>query len=82
MSEKFLKHWKAAGTKARMKALLVLLGWSLEDLAKETGLTKQAWSKAFSPKTRLTPTQIVKFRTAVNVSFDDLICAEDFSEGN
>ncbi len=71
-------HWDAASTKHRMKALLALRGWALEDLSKASGITKQAWSKALAPRSRLTPSQFVRFAKALSVSYDDLICTADF----
>lgn len=72
--------WDGSDTRSRVKALLVLKGWSLEDLATHTGITKQAWSKALKRKGALTPSQTVRCAKAFAVTCDDLMLFADEPE--
>lgn len=60
-------YFEHATPQRRLKALLALRGWSLEDLGKATGMTKQSWSHAMINKA-FTAKQIVKLSNALGVS--------------
>lgn len=58
---------------------MVLAGWSLEDLAQRTGVTKQAWSKTLRT-TNWSARQIMRAATAFGVLAGDLIHVPDDDE--
>ena len=64
--------WGAASTSQRVRALMILHDWSLEDLAKHAGLTKQAWSKTLR-RSEWTASQLVRVASAFKITAGDLI---------
>lgn len=61
-----VEYFEVATPQQTLRALLFLLGWSLQDLGQRTGVTKQAWSQALR-QDNFTALQILKLSKVFNV---------------